>query len=238
VLESRLMAWWRLLLIVLFAGVASAQSGAPVEITAEPHHHLVLQNAYIRVFQVDIPSGEATLLHRHGHDFISVNLGKARISNQAEGKPPATANLADGQTVFVARGVTHVVRNLGTAPFRNLDVELLQDGKPGRAQTPRWEEDRGLNILEGGSQDILFVKNGVRVSEVDLQPGGMFPQNQHHGPQLVIAVTDLHLHRGMPGKRAAQIQLTPGNCQWVQSGNRTVVNMGKQPAKLILLEFH
>src|SRR6266496_586448 len=47
-------------------------SVSEVEITAEPHHRLALENQYVRVFKVDVPPHESTLMHRHRHDYIFV----------------------------------------------------------------------------------------------------------------------------------------------------------------------
>jgi oxalate decarboxylase/phosphoglucose isomerase-like protein (cupin superfamily) len=231
------MRFW--LAAIPLAAVLVAQTAPEVEITAEPHHHPALENAYVRAFTVEIPPGEATLLHRHRHDYVYVNLGAAQISNQVEGKPLVTAKLQDGQTVFVEGGMAHVVRDLAATPFRNVTVEFLQDEKERAAPPPKWDEERDLHILEGGTQDIMFVKDGVRVSEIDLQPGGMMPKHHHAGPHLVVAVTDLNLQSEIVGKGVLPVALKPGEVKWVPGGfTHTLMNTGKQPAKFVTLEFH
>ena len=61
---------------------------AEVEITSEPSHHQILQNAYVRVFKVEIAPNAATLMHRHHHDYFFVALAPATISSEVPGKPP------------------------------------------------------------------------------------------------------------------------------------------------------
>src|SRR5229473_2885831 len=68
-----------------------------------------------------------------------------------------------------------------------------------RLPPPKWDEERGMHVLEGGTQDIMFVKDGVRVSEVDLQPGGVLPKHHHAGPHLVVAVSDLDMRSDVEG---------------------------------------
>jgi hypothetical protein len=58
---------------------------------------------------------------------------------------------------------------------------------------PKWDEERGLRVFAGGTQEILFVKDGVRVSEGELQPGAMMPSHHHNGPHLLVAITDLEV---------------------------------------------
>src|SRR5437660_1111318 len=49
------------LLMVSSAVLLSAQT-PEVEITAEPHHHLVVQNPFVRVFKVEVAPHAATLM--------------------------------------------------------------------------------------------------------------------------------------------------------------------------------
>src|SRR6476646_8706714 len=199
-LESRSMNFCRLSLVPVIVMVSSlslsAQAAAPsgVDITAEPHHHLVLENPYVRVFNLEVPPHGATLPHRHAHDYISVTLGISQVENDVAGKPPAVLTLQDGETRFVPGGFSHFGKNLSDRPFHNLIIELLQDEKA-RPSLPNqkapWDEDRGLHILNGGTDDVLFVKDGVRASDLELQPGGVLPKHHHAGPHLIVAVTDL-----------------------------------------------
>src|SRR2546426_12792609 len=156
--------------LLLTAVVLSAQSNATkeVEITAEPSHHLALENEHVRVFKVEVAPHAATLLHRHRHDYVFVTLGASEVSNEVEGKPPVTLKLQDGETRFTPGGFAHIARNLASTPFRNVTIEFLQDKAASQA---KWDQERGLNVLTGGTQEILFVKDGVRVSEIELQPG-------------------------------------------------------------------
>ncbi len=224
--------------------VLSAQTAAPaeVDITAEPHHHLVLENQYVRVFSLEIPPHGITQLHRHGHDYISVNLGLSQVENDVVGKPPAKLTLQDGETRFVPGAFAHLGKNLSDQPFHTVIIELLQDEKARHSPPPKWgvngDEERGLHILNGGTHDILFVKDGVRVSDLELQPGGVLPKHHHTGPHLVVAVTDLDLRSDVEGKGPQQIQLKARDVAWRKGGDtHTVTNTGKQNARLITIEF-
>jgi quercetin dioxygenase-like cupin family protein len=230
------MRFWLTLFLFSCCGAVQAQSA--IEITAEPHHHLILQNNYVRAFRVEIPSGDTTLLHNHAHDYLFVSLGPAQISNQIVGKPVIYASVQEGQTVAADGRMTHAIHNTGATPFRNVTVELLQDEKARQTPPAKWDEERGLDVLQGGTKEILFVKDGVRVSETELQPGGMIPRHHHDGPHLIIAITDLDLRSDVVGKGATMIQLHGGEVSWVEGNlTHTVMNMGKAKAKFVALEF-
>src|SRR6059058_2183589 len=84
-LESRCMTRVGCLAVPLIAFTLFSQSVSEVEITAEPHHRLSLENQYVRVFKVDVPPHESTLMHRHRHDYIFVTLGASEVSNELKG---------------------------------------------------------------------------------------------------------------------------------------------------------
>src|SRR5204862_1431382 len=204
-LESRCMTRVGCLAVPLIAFTLFGQSVSEVEITAEPHHRLALENQYVRVFKVDVPPHESTLMHRHRHDYIFVTLGASEVSNEVEGKPASTLKLQDGETRFTPGNFAHIARNLASTPFRNVTIEFLQDKAASQA---KWDQERGLNVLTGGTQEILFVKDGVRVSEIELQRGGDHPKHRHTGPQLLVPISDMDRSNDVQGKPGPIRQIT------------------------------
>ncbi len=128
-----------LLLIISCAVLLSAQV-PEVEITAEPHHHLALQNPFVRVFKVELAPQAATLMHRHRHDYVFVTLGPSEVENDVQGKPSATLKLKDGDTYFLPGGFAHIAKNLSGQPFRNVTIEFMQDEKARKSPPPKWDE--------------------------------------------------------------------------------------------------
>jgi hypothetical protein len=239
---------------VLSAQVLSAQA-PEVEVTAEPHHHLVFENSAVRVFDVDIPPHRESLMHWHRHDYIYVMLGPTEVSNAVQGKDPVTVKLVDGETHFIPGPFAHIARNVSDQPFHNLTIEILEDAKLHQSSmggliggptggSAKWPEDRGLEILPGGTQEILFVKDGIRVSEFELEPNGAVPSRAGAGPLLLVAVTDLNLYTQDPrthgGHDAASTpsHFKAGDSRWLPDGlKRPLVNGGHTAAKFVTLEF-
>jgi quercetin dioxygenase-like cupin family protein len=233
----------RCILMLVLTSFFPAQDAQEVEITAEPHHQMVLANDQVRVFNVEVAPHSETLMHRHRHDYIYVALGAAQIVNAVKGKDPATLAVADGDVSFVPGTFTHMLRNLSAQPFRNVTIELLQDEKL-RQSPAHWnpahpEEDRGLAIFNGGTKEILFVKDGIRVSEFELQPGAVIVHH-HVGPHLVVAINDYQMRSDVEGKGkgANLISMTPGETSWTPGGySPNLTNTGHNAAKFISLEF-
>src|SRR5882672_7354607 len=224
--------------LLLPAALLLAQAAGEVEITAEPHHHPAFENELLRVFNVEVPPHQATLMHRHRHDYVFVTLGAAEVENEVAGKPPVTLKLKDGETRFTPGNFAHIAKNLSDAPFRNVTIEFLQDEKARQSPPPKWDEERGLHVLEDGTQETLFVKNGARVSEVELQPGGMIPSHHHDGPQLLVAVSDLEVRSDVEGQGPMPGHFKSGDIKWLPGGyTHTLANVGKAPAKFVTVEF-
>jgi hypothetical protein len=215
---------------VLLSATSIAQTA--VEITSEPSHHLEFQNEFVRVFKAEIPAHAATLLHRHTHDYFVVALAPANAISEVQGRPPAPIKMAAGEVSFATGNFVHVVRNLADAPFPNVDIEVL---KPA---SYKWDEERGVSVLEGGTHEIFFVKDGVRAGETDLQPHAMIPKHTHHSPHLVVAITDIDLENASEGQPPKHVRLKSGEVAWAEAGiTHTVMNVGHETAKFISLEF-
>jgi len=221
----------------LAAILIAAQANAPeVEITAEPHHHLRFENKSVRVFNVQIDPNTETLTHWHRHDYFAVTLGQAEVTNTVKDKPPAEVRFQDGDTRFSLATFAHFVRCTGPQPFRNVTIEILEDESLRHAQSP-WDakqnEDRALNTFHGGTQQIFFVKDAIRASEIELQPGATFPKPQHRGPELVVALNEFDVQAGTDS-----MHLKSGDSQWFEDGrSHALRNTGTSGAKFVMLEF-
>ena len=227
----------RTLFLLLLVPFLLAQTATEVEITAEPSHHLALDNEYVRVFKVEVAPHASTLMHRHRHDYIYVTIGDAHVSNELEGKPPVDVKFKDGDTRFTPGNFAHVARNLSDQPFRNVTIELMQDEKL-RKTPSHWPEEAGEKTFPGGRSKILFVKDGVRVSETNLEPGATIPSHHHDAPHLLIAVSDLDLRSNVEGMGPMPGSFKSGDIKWLPGGyTHTLTNVGRNPARFVTVEF-
>jgi quercetin dioxygenase-like cupin family protein len=82
------------------------------------------------------------------------------------------------------------------------------------------------------------VNDGVRVSDIQLQPNAMIPQHHHPGPHLLVAVSNLELRTSPTGKTSKPVEMKAGDVKWVPAGPaHTLMNLGTKPARFITLEF-
>jgi hypothetical protein len=103
--------------------IAPVKTAVPIK--EEPHHHLILENSYVRVFRVEVISPDATLLYRHDFPYIYMSIGKAQFTKAVEGQPEKHVALGNGQLGYSKGGFAQVIRAVNDTPFYNITVELL-----------------------------------------------------------------------------------------------------------------
>ena len=209
--------------VFLFALSLSAQEPVPLahgNVPGEPHHHLKIENEYVRVYYVEAPPHESTLLHRHDHDYIYVSLGPSDVVNAILNKPEIHLQLKDGETHFTRGGFAHVARNLADTSFRNITIELL---KPqGEAHN-----DCGFVILGQGAgicdppftQDwtsTQFETNEARLDLVTLLQSGKHTEKDSKLAFLVVGLGSPYVRLEAKGKSSKTLR--EGEVAWFDPG--------------------
>src|SRR5258708_18879422 len=64
------IAWFTAILLMPLS--LAAQTPPVITMDKEPHHHLNLQNEYVKVFKVAVSPGDSIALHRHDQDTVAV----------------------------------------------------------------------------------------------------------------------------------------------------------------------
>ena len=229
---------------------------APVEITYEPFHHLVLKNKKVRVFSVEVPPKASTLVHRHKNDYVFVTLGDSEVRNLRQGEKPVDLRLSDGDVRFTKGGFAHAARNLSDAPFRNVTIEVLKPAR-GIVSLATCDVTEGIecgfcNITPEGTQKCDWPGDMHALPELEkkeddyavyqftlhLEPGATTGMHSHKGDHLVVAVSDLELKNEVQGKPEETLRMKSGEVRWVKGGfTHSLTNMGKRPAWWVSFEF-
>lgn len=109
--------------------VANPPAALPVGYLGEPPHRWVMENQYVRVYDVRIPPGGTTTFHRHAYDQVSVYVSGGLVSVQSDGQPwgpPATIEPRGVSfSADAAKAFTHRVRNDGETEYHLVLVQLL-----------------------------------------------------------------------------------------------------------------
>lgn len=189
------------LLILLHAVFQSA-----VPVAQEPRHHLKFENQYVRVFDVVVPQGDATLYHVHSNDYVFVTIEGARLKAQLMGSDPSDLNLAAGDVRFSKAPLTHRVANLGSTPFHNVTVEILSS-PPGTPANP-------ASLVGVTGHKILFENERVRVYRLVLEPGQSTGMHTHELSGLGVAVSAGEIEIESTDGERQSVKLQPGEFRW------------------------
>lgn len=173
---------------------------SPVEISGEPRHHPNFENEFVRIWDVTVPAGDATLWHAHRNDNVVVTLGGASLRIETVGAAPAEVEWKFGDVRFGKATYVHRAMNVGTTPFHNLTIELLRS--PPGAQ--------GLSTQTGQtSRQPVLENERVRVYRLSLAPGESTTMHTHLLAGLAISITSGEIEVATKGAGQAQ-QLKPG----------------------------
>lgn len=121
-----------LLLGFLFYTAADAQ----LPVGKEPHHKVILQNAYFRLLDGHIPAHDTTPAHLHAANSVVIFLSGSRFGIQTAGDRPVITDVHAGDMKYADYGdkpVTHTVWNESPSMFHFYVVELA---RPHTTATP------------------------------------------------------------------------------------------------------
>jgi hypothetical protein len=215
-----------------------------VPISQEHHHHLVLENGYVRAYEVAVPPHESTLMHLHDKDYLYVVFGASEVTNAVAGKDPVKLNLADGAVNFSRAPLEHVAENDSGNTFYNITIALLHP--QGEEHTYFPSVDAALNgnaQQEGSHRDRNGAKEAVvletdecRVSAVSILENSLWePSNTDHDRLLV----KLDQFADTTGPREPNAPMYPaGMLKWIPAHSPfTLRNQDVGEMKLLVLEF-
>jgi quercetin dioxygenase-like cupin family protein len=224
---------------LLLSFVALAQQTGKVEITAEPNHHQVFANDYVRIFDVSAPSKASTLVHWHRYDYAFVTLGDADLINARVGQQPTPLVLKDGDVRFTPGGFAHFITNKSTNLFRNITIELLRSSTNVKSCTSSCSVPVPCAATNKAcpTKETLITSDQWTLSRVVLPPSAVLEKHRHTTPHLVVAVSTMNLAQKLEDGSSKEMNGQPGTLNWVDPVVHSVVNKGSAAAQLVTLEF-
>jgi quercetin dioxygenase-like cupin family protein len=226
------------LLILLLAFVLTpigtlSQSNSPqspVEISGEPRHHPKFENEFVRVLDVTVPAGDATLWHVHRNDNVVVTLGGASLRLEKVGAPTVEVLWKVGDVNFGKATYIHRAMNVGTTPFHNLTIEILKSPPLSGILANTKEEIARSPIIEN---------ERVRVYKLSLAPGESTTTHTHFLPGLGISITPGTIRVTTKGKdKPERVRVPAGEVRW-RSGPviHSIKNVGKTRFEAVDIEL-
>ncbi len=242
-----LIAGFAVIAVGFVAGAASARSSGihsaeevgtaiqrateqAVWVRNEPKHHLLFENDDVRVYDVIVPPGEATLFHVHAVDYVYVVLGDATLKSELQGQQPTDLAATRGEVRFTRGPITHRIQNVGATPFHNITVELLRppSATPAVLPAPPWK----------GPESTVLENDRVRITRLVLDAGRTTATYTLPGRMLVIPVTPGNVRLEVVGRAARTFELKPGTADWqTDAVTEAIRNMGTSGVEIVHVEL-
>ncbi|HTQ86956.1 MAG TPA: hypothetical protein VMI93_12135 [Candidatus Solibacter sp.] len=222
-----------LLTLALTSYAQTPLAPSPVALKSEPHHHLVLENAYVRAWFFDVAGHESTLLHAHDLPYVGIALMPGDYTNAVAGKPDAHAVLDDGQLNYSKGGFAHVVRTDAGSPFKNFTIELLRPQGTPRNRCLR-VIDADLNCPVEAAGNPVVETPAFETDEVLIQAGGLsqgrfYNAPSSQSPRLFVVLSDSELTVELRGAKAKPLH--GGELYWLPAGESAVFTDARKEKK-------
>jgi hypothetical protein len=224
------------LFLTLSVGGFAMRQRAPISADEVTLRHRIYGDGRVTIFLLDIPPGQATLLHRHDRDMLSVFVNGGRTRASFNGAPPVEDSFTPGDVRFRSAGFTHSTENIGTDRFLSVIFEFVD------AQGPRVSATQpATHICNPDSQTAcvdekpLFCTSRFCVGELTMAPGAVRPAGGVANDRILVAVTGYTFSEDIPGTAPAVHTRKRGEIEPMTAGPaRRWTNAG-DPARLVVV---
>lgn len=212
-------------------GSRSDAADRVVPIEAEPNHKIRFDNGRVRVYEVVLAPGRATLMHEHRADSFAVILGSAEIFNQPRGGEPRNVKVSNGFVGFTPgtnKPYSHRIGASGDAAFHVVVLELMGPAAAGAPGATR-RIDPPFKMVRESPRGRAF--------RIPLAPGAVTPAYARPAGSALLAVSAGRLTEILDGGRTRLWDMEPGSLRWFDSGETlSLKNEGAAPVDLVEIE--
>jgi uncharacterized RmlC-like cupin family protein len=221
---------------LLFCAACLGQAAAPIPDTEVPQRHEILRNRRVNVSLLELAPNDATPMHRHEHDMLSVFVRGGRTQNTLFGHKATADKMAVGEVRFRNAGYTHATKNAGADPFRVVIVDFTDpQGKMKEVGTTSHYCNPGRTTA-CVNEKKLFCTAKVCVEDVTMAPGAVTSKHSHATDHMLVAVSDYELTDNVEGKGTVVRSRKSGEVEYIQAGiTHQLTNSGQAPAHFTVI---
>jgi hypothetical protein len=214
-----------------------AQAPTAITLDEEAHHHLVLKNNTVKVFEIDLAPRDALLVHRHDQDEISVVFGAATTVSTTPEQADILTISKVGDIGFTRGGWVHSVRNIGQTVYRSVLIDLLRTQTGARNLCGAQVKDVPANC-PGKAADAnapradlpQFETDQVRVTLTRIRPRQQAIFGDRDRDDLIVAIDEAAV---------ANRKMLPGGTIWIARGGagRVIKNNSDKEIRVASVAF-
>lgn len=211
-----------------------------VELSEEPHYHLLLENDKVRVFAVNVGPHVETALVRHLNNYLVIHLQESEIAAWNEGESGVvTQRFPQNDIRFYFGGKPRAMRNDTSTEYHSLMIEFLNPKVTTygyQAGSGRWTygSDAIPPPVDPSAKfaTVMPLAEAI-VKDIQLLPDDAYPVPEKAADELIVALTDLDFRVGEKRIRKSKEDLL-----WVEAGRQgALINNGSDPSRFVLIEL-
>lgn len=199
---------------------------------AHAEQKLIIENEFVRVFDIRVPPGVFEPMHSHARGITIALSDYQNETGDANGKVSrGQSRLGDVRWV---EAVTHTARNTGSTEQRVIRIELKQDA-PSSGSLVSDELD-SLKACKD-TQKLIFENQFVRAID-DRIPAGVAEPKHRHAHGLTITLSDWDSETvTYPSGQTSRRHAILGEVRWTEPLVHEVRNFGKTDSHTVRIEL-
>lgn len=204
------------LLLVATAAKAKGQDARDAVALDPTHHHVIMENDHVRIFEVLAAPGDTSPMHTHP-PLVLVSLDKARIRMAGPDGSTSILDLNPGSVLWL-ENVEHTWKLL--AGQIHLFAVEVKAARGGIAPAPTAGDDREAVAVDPTHHNVVFENDHVRVFEAMAATGDTSPMHTHP-PTVVISSDAVRMHVALPDGSSSILDLHPAQAIWLEGAEHS-----------------
>lgn len=232
--ESNFLTVYLIMRIIIISSIylfSSLYTIAQVPVSKEPRHHLVFENAKVRILNVLVPPADTTQYHVHSTPSVFIPFTKTHTGSQRINEQPEYSTSVAGNVWFEDLSEPHIkihrVWNMDTSVFHVMDVELLT-------------KDSGFNFkpLAIEHSHLQIDTPWVRTYSIHLLKNEEVIIKDQPSGFILVAINDAEIKMMENGKESTSFIKT-GQYFWINENDKfSVINTGATTANFIMVSIN
>lgn len=224
----------------------SVQAPSVVQMDQEPHHHMVMKNDFVKVFEIDLAPKDAILMHQHDYDEVLIAVGGATTVSTTPGQADILTISKPGDVSFTRGGWEQSVRNIGQTAYHSISIESLhaQTGAHNLCgtQVPDLPANCPAATVDAGAPRIdqpQFQTDQIRVDVIRIQPRQQTILGESNRDNLIVAIDEAVIAPATGKGARADQKFAPGNSVWIARGGvrRVLKNNSDIEVRVVTVSF-
>lgn len=196
--------------LLTWSTVANAQDPRDAVEVDPTHHHVILENDYVRVFEVLAAPGATSVMHTHP-PLVAVSQSRARLNMRGPDGAPFVFDLHPGQVLWM-EDVQHAWELL-SGEVRIIAVEP-KAADAAETRPIQWGP-RDAVAVDPDHHHVILDNEHVRVFEVVASPGAT-SELHSHARTVAISLDKARIQMAGPDGEPFIFDLNPGQVLWLE----------------------